>query len=55
VPREEIPQDRDAQIDWLYAWWDRIDDWINEHRPVDLPPRRAVRRAGRAGRTSAKR
>lgn len=41
VPREEIPRDRDAQVDWLYAWWDRIDDWVADHRPVDLEPVRA--------------
>ena len=22
-----------AQIDWLYTWWERIDAWIEEHRP----------------------
>ncbi len=40
VPREDIPEDRDARIDWLYSWWEHIDDWVAEHRPVDLPPRR---------------
>jgi 1-acyl-sn-glycerol-3-phosphate acyltransferase len=46
VPREEIPLDRDARIDWLFSWWERIDAWIDEHRPVDLPPH--VRRTRRA-------
>jgi len=48
VPREEIPEDRDARIDWLYSWWERIDEWIEQHRPVDLPPGRAAvtRRVG---------
>ncbi|WP_307861627.1 lysophospholipid acyltransferase family protein [Nocardioides xinjiangensis] len=32
VPREDIPADREARIDWLYAWWERIDDWIEENR-----------------------
>lgn len=36
VPRAEIPTGRDAQIDWLYAWWKRIDDWIDDNKPVDL-------------------
>jgi 1-acyl-sn-glycerol-3-phosphate acyltransferase len=40
VPREEIPEGREARIDWLFSWWERIDEWIDEHRPVDLPPRR---------------
>ncbi len=38
VPREEIPTGRDDQIEWLFDWWERIDDWIEEHRPTDLPP-----------------
>ena len=40
VPREEIPADRDARIDWLFGWWERIDAWVAQHRPEDLPPRR---------------
>ena len=39
VPREEIPEDREGRIDWLYSWWEQIDAWVEEHRPVDLPPR----------------
>ena len=39
VPREEIPEEREPRIDWLFTWWEQIDDWIDEHRPVDLPPR----------------
>ena len=34
VPRAEIPADRDARIDWLYGWWERIDDWVEQHRVV---------------------
>jgi 1-acyl-sn-glycerol-3-phosphate acyltransferase len=37
VPREEIPTDRDGRIDWLFSWWERIDAWVEENRPVDLP------------------
>ncbi len=40
VPRAEIPPGREERIDWLFSWWERIDAWIAEHRPVDLPPRR---------------
>ena len=43
VPRAEIPEGRDAQIEWLYDWWERIDAWIEEHRPTDLPPVRSHR------------
>ncbi|WP_028637897.1 1-acyl-sn-glycerol-3-phosphate acyltransferase [Nocardioides sp. URHA0032] len=33
VPRAEIPAGRDARIEWLFGWWERIDDWIAENRP----------------------
>lgn len=34
VPRAEIPHGRDERIEWLYDWWQSIDDWVVEHRPV---------------------
>ena len=46
VSRDEIPEDRDERIDWLYSWWERIDAWVDEHRPVDLPPHQRRRRPG---------
>jgi 1-acyl-sn-glycerol-3-phosphate acyltransferase len=50
VPREEVPEDREERIDWLFSWWERIDVWIDAHRPVDLPPHRRGRRpAANAG------
>jgi 1-acyl-sn-glycerol-3-phosphate acyltransferase len=45
VPRDQIPHGREAQIEWLFGWWERIDDWIVEHRPQDLPRDRARRTA----------
>jgi 1-acyl-sn-glycerol-3-phosphate acyltransferase len=34
VPAAEVPRDdADQQVEWLYGWWERIDDWIEEHRP----------------------
>lgn len=36
VPRDEIPSGRDDRIDWLFAWWERIDEWIVENRPLPL-------------------
>ncbi len=38
VPREEIPAGREERIEWLFGWWEKIDAWVAEHRPVDLPP-----------------
>jgi len=36
VSRADIPPDREGRIDWLFAWWERIDGWIDENRTV--PP-----------------
>jgi 1-acyl-sn-glycerol-3-phosphate acyltransferase len=33
VPRSEIPAGEDAQIEWLFGWWERIDAWIEQNRP----------------------
>jgi 1-acyl-sn-glycerol-3-phosphate acyltransferase len=49
VPRAEIPDGREERIDWLFSWWEQIDSWVAEHRPVDLPPRSRRRTAGAAG------
>jgi hypothetical protein len=45
VTREEIPAGREAQIDWLFGWWEQIDAWIAVHRPQDLSRGRSRRRA----------
>ena len=37
VPAAQVPRTADAQIGWLYAWWERIDAWITGNRPVELP------------------
>ena len=36
VPREEIPAGRDERIEWLFGWWERIDAWVEDHKPEDL-------------------
>jgi hypothetical protein len=35
VPYDEVPRsaDHEAQLQWLYGWWERIDTWIPENRP----------------------
>ncbi|HEY0642637.1 MAG TPA: 1-acyl-sn-glycerol-3-phosphate acyltransferase, partial [Nocardioides sp.] len=35
VSRAEIPAGREERIDWLYGWWERVDDWIEENRPSE--------------------
>ena len=27
---DAIPDDRDAQIEWLYGWWETLDAWVSE-------------------------
>jgi hypothetical protein len=34
VPASEVPRDRDDVVRWLYEWWERIDTWIAQNRPV---------------------
>lgn len=38
VPAEEIPRSEESRIDWLFSWWAVIDEWVEEHKPVDLDP-----------------
>ena len=35
VPVDQVPRtaDHEAQLQWLYGWWERIDTWISENRP----------------------
>jgi hypothetical protein len=35
VPDDSVPRsaDYEAQVQWLYGWWERIDAWITENRP----------------------
>ena len=42
---EDVPADRDAQIDWLFGWWRTIDAWIDERHAAaagagarEIPP-----------------
>jgi hypothetical protein len=32
VPAEQIPREEAAQVDWLYHWWETVDDWISTTR-----------------------
>ncbi len=40
VPSDQVPRaaDHEAQLQWLYEWWERIDTWITEHRPGGAVP-----------------
>jgi len=32
VPRVEVPDGREERIEWLFDWWERIDDWVEANR-----------------------
>jgi 1-acyl-sn-glycerol-3-phosphate acyltransferase len=32
VPAAEVPEGEEDRVDWLFAWWQRIDDWIGERQ-----------------------
>ena len=39
VPVDQVPRaaDHEAQVQWLYGWWERIDSWISQNRPGSVP------------------
>ena len=39
VQHDQVPRtaSHEAQLQWLYAWWERIDEWISENRPAGSP------------------
>jgi 1-acyl-sn-glycerol-3-phosphate acyltransferase len=39
IPAGEVPRDagHEAQVKWLYDWWQLIDGWITDHRPAGAP------------------
>ncbi|HLY50988.1 MAG TPA: 1-acyl-sn-glycerol-3-phosphate acyltransferase [Solirubrobacteraceae bacterium] len=48
VPASEIPADPDEQVNWLYDWWKRIDDWVDD-QGEEPPPSRETTAVGRGG------
>jgi hypothetical protein len=34
VPAAEVPREHAEVVRWLFDWWERIDVWIAENRPV---------------------
>jgi 1-acyl-sn-glycerol-3-phosphate acyltransferase len=44
VPVDQVPRgvDHEAQLRWLYDWWQVIDEWISQNRPADEPATEAV-------------
>jgi hypothetical protein len=36
IPAAEVPHEEAQLIEWLYEWWDRIDDWIEGHKTPEF-------------------
>jgi hypothetical protein len=37
APAAERPSEPDAQVEWLYGWWKRIDEWIEQQGQEPKP------------------
>ena len=37
-----MPRTEEEQVEWLYQWWERIDDWIDDPAGADLVSRVAM-------------
>jgi 1-acyl-sn-glycerol-3-phosphate acyltransferase len=39
VPFDQVPREagHEEQVQWLFGWWERIDEWITENRPGGWP------------------
>jgi hypothetical protein len=35
IPAAEVPREQEALIEWLYSWWARIDEWIDDRIDPD--------------------
>ena len=35
LPPTEVPASEEEVIEWLYTWWERIDDWVEAHKLQD--------------------
>jgi 1-acyl-sn-glycerol-3-phosphate acyltransferase len=38
VPAAAIPADEQARIDWLFDWWQTLDDWVGQRRAQAATP-----------------
>ena len=37
VPRDEVPVGDDERVDWLYDWWKRLDEWVEQQGQERAP------------------
>ncbi|HLM03709.1 MAG TPA: hypothetical protein VK402_00820, partial [Blastococcus sp.] len=45
VPAIDVPHGETEQTEWLYQWWETIDDWIETIRRQDAADDGGARRA----------
>ncbi|HVL63761.1 MAG TPA: 1-acyl-sn-glycerol-3-phosphate acyltransferase [Actinomycetota bacterium] len=38
IPAAEVPRTEDEVIEWLYSWWEEIDEWVEEHKLPEPAP-----------------
>lgn len=38
LPPDEVPKTEDEVIEWLYEWWERIDEWVEDHKLTEPAP-----------------
>jgi hypothetical protein len=38
IPPSEVPDNEADLIEWLYAWWEKIDAWIDAHKHAQVTP-----------------
>lgn len=32
MPPSEVPRTEDEVIEWLCTWWEKTDEWVEEHK-----------------------
>ncbi|MFN2587743.1 MAG: 1-acyl-sn-glycerol-3-phosphate acyltransferase [Actinomycetota bacterium] len=45
IPPTEVPRTEEDVIEWLYTWWEQIDEWVEAHKLPDLAGASAGRRS----------
>jgi hypothetical protein len=38
IPPAEVPHTEPEVIEWLYRWWEEIDEWVEAHKPPVAQP-----------------
>jgi 1-acyl-sn-glycerol-3-phosphate acyltransferase len=49
VSAADVPKDFDAQTDWLFFWWDKLDRWIDKNKNGQRAAATSEQRSGDSG------